>query len=149
MAELDLTSPDAAEQAFYRAFETTDLALMGALWLDCDSVSVRCIHPGSDLITGYGAVLASWRGILSGAERPTLRYQVLDRQHTADLALHLVEEQIGPQGADAETGLNRILATNVYRKTDAGWRMVLHHASLPLTPPRSKATQPRGPARLH
>ena len=147
MAELDLTSPDAAEQAFYRAFETTDLALMGALWLDGDTV--RCIHPGSDLITGYGAVLASWRGILSGAERPTLRYRVLDRQQTADLALHLVEEQIGPEDADAETGLNRILATNVYRKTNAGWRMVLHHASLPLTPPRSKVSERRGSARLH
>jgi len=147
MTELDLTSPDAAEQVFYRAFETTDLALMGAVWLDSDTVG--CIHPGSDLLTGYGAVLASWRGILSGAERPTLRWRVLDRQHTADLALHLVEEQIGPRGADAETGLNRILATNVYRRTTAGWRMVLHHASLPLMPPRSKASEPRAPTRLH
>jgi hypothetical protein len=147
MAELDLTSPDAAEQAFYRAFETTDLALMGRLWLEGDAV--RCIHPGGDLLTGYGPVLASWRGILAGADRPTLRYRVLDRQHAAELALHLVEEQIGPHGADVETGLNRILATNVYQRTPGGWRMVLHHASLPLIPPRTEPQEPRSSVRLH
>jgi hypothetical protein len=32
-------------------------------------------------------------------------------------------------------------ATNIYRLTDTGWRMVLHHAS-PATPPAAKTGTP-------
>jgi len=130
MPDPDLSTPDGVERAFYLAFETTDLALMAKLWLDDDSV--RCIHPGGGVLAGRSAVLDSWRGILAGAERPTVRYRVLHSQHTDDLVLHLVEERIGPAGAAPRAGLNRLLATNVYRRTAAGWRMTLHHASLPL-----------------
>jgi hypothetical protein len=130
MPDPDLSSPDAVEHAFYRAFETIDLALMAALWLDDDSV--RCVHPGGDLLSGRDAVLDSWRGILAGAERPMVRYRVLHRRQHGELAVHLVEERIGPAGADPRTGLNRLLATNIYQRTGQGWRMVLHHGSLPL-----------------
>jgi ketosteroid isomerase-like protein len=127
--------PDAVERAFYQAFGTGNLALMGRVWLDGDDAC--CVHPGGDLLTGRGAILAGWRGILAGIP-PIVRFRVLRRQQAGDLVLHLVEQRIGPgaavTAADAARPptLNRILATNAYRRTADGWRLVLHHASLPL-----------------
>ena len=147
VSEPDFSSPDDVERAFYQAFAATDLALMTTLWLNNDEVA--CVHPGGDLLTGRNAVIGSWRSILVGAEQPTVLYRVLHRQHLGDLALHLVEERIGPAGADPRRGLNRLLATNVYRRTANGWRMTLHHGSLPLTERADDAAAAGNTNRLH
>jgi hypothetical protein len=55
----------------------------------------------------------------------------------------LVEERIGPAAADT-SGLTRVLATNVYAHTGDGWRMVLHHATLPLVEDREQADAGHG-----
>ena len=46
---------------------------------------------------------------------------------TDDLAIHLVNENI--EVVDGGGRRFVVLATNAYRRTDAGWRIVLHHAS--------------------
>jgi ketosteroid isomerase-like protein len=122
-------TPDAVEQAFYSAFAATDLGAMARVWA-VELEDIRCIHPGSDLLTGAD-VLQSWRQIFAGTHAPTVRHRVLDRSPSTELSVHLVEERIGPSDASA-SGLTRVLATNVYRLTDSGWRMILHHATLPL-----------------
>lgn len=147
MSEPDLSSPDAAERAFYLAFEALDLALMGQVWLDDDSI--RCIHPGGDLLAGRSTVLGSWRGILTASRHPQVRFRLLERVQHGDLALHLVEERIAPDAAASEDHGTRILATNVYRRTAAGWRLMLHHASLPLSAPQRDTGAPNESSRLH
>lgn len=129
MPDAPFDTADAAETAFYRAFAATDLTAMARVWHDGEEA--RCIHPGGGLLSGAGDVLDSWRQIFKGAVAPTVRHRLLHRADTGELSIHLVEEQIGP-GNDPERGLTRILATNVYRQTTDGWRMVLHHATLPL-----------------
>jgi hypothetical protein len=148
MIENRFTSADAVEAAFYSAFAATDLAGMARVW--SSGSEVRCIHPGGDLLTGTTAVLESWRQILSGAAAPTVRHRLLHRTAAADLSIHLVEERIGPGGA-ADGQLTRVLATNVYRDTPEGWRMLLHHATLPLVEESRKRGQAQAPdaARLH
>jgi hypothetical protein len=142
----ELTTPDEAEAAFYTAFETTDLALMGTVW--SDEPSVVCVHPGSDLLRGRTEVLRSWADILNGAERPEIRYRLIQRTVSHELAVHLVEELIRPGGSREEP--NRILATNVYLNTSKGWRMTAHHASLPMMIMRAKPADPTQPApRMH
>ena len=43
-------------------------------------------------------------------------------------AIHLVRENIKVEESD-EVKTMVMLATNAYRRTDDGWRMILHHAS--------------------
>jgi ketosteroid isomerase-like protein len=148
MADTAFETPEAAEDAFYRAFAATDLTAMAGVWNNGDDA--RCIHPGGDLLSGAAAVLGSWREIFAGASAPRVQARLLHRSGTGDLRIHLVEEGIGPREA-GDGGLTRILATNVYRRTENGWRMVLHHATLPLmerTPGGSGKGAPEG-GRLH
>ena len=56
---------------------------------------------------------------------PEMQVNVISRTQSDDLAVHLVTEQI-----DSDEEAVVVLATNVYQKTDAGWLIVEHHASL-------------------
>lgn len=100
-----------------------DYDVMVALWADADVV---CVHPGSDAIVGLESVKRSWSHIFSNAQMPKLRFSVIKRTVSDELAVHLVMEEFAT-GASATT---TVLATNVYQKFDSGWLMVEHHASL-------------------
>jgi ketosteroid isomerase-like protein len=134
-------SADEVQAAFYRAFEELDLDLMGQVWID-DPEAV-CIHPGGDLLEGREAILQSWAEIFAGAHQPTLVHRTLRRETAGDLEVHLVEELIRPSGGTAPP--SRVVASNLYRRRRDGWRMLAHHASLPLM--RAHARQRGG--RLH
>jgi ketosteroid isomerase-like protein len=134
-------NPDEAEAAFYAAFLSTDLALMGKVW--AEEPAPICVHPGGDLLQGRTAVLRSWREIFTGAERPDLHYQVIQRTHREDLAVHLTEERIRPRGSSQSP--TRILATNLFQRTAEGWRLTAHHASLPLVDRATKRDPARSP----
>ena len=145
MTDSAFQSPDAAETAFYAAFAATDLALMASVWLHADDA--RCVHPGGDLLQGYAAVMQSWHSILSAVEAPTIRFRLIDRLQSDGLCVHMVEERIGPAGEDSD--LTRVLATNTYLRTDRGWRMVIHHATLPLVDIDSAMPSAASVATLH
>jgi ketosteroid isomerase-like protein len=139
-------SPEAAEAAFYGAFAATDLGAMSQVWLEGDAAV--CVHPGGALLVGKDAVMQSWSEILTGAAPPRIEYRLLNRIEAADLRVHLVEERI-QAGADPAAAPALVIATNVYARRPEGWRLSLHHASLPLLPARS-AKGPEGAApRLH
>lgn len=118
-------SAEECERAFYEALDSGDAAAIAELWLDDDDVV--CVHPGGPRLTGYGAVRASWAAILSNGPlhiRSSSR-KSLDTPTVA--VLNVVEEVLVSQGS--ERGVARVIATNAYVKTAAGWKMVLHHAS--------------------
>lgn len=138
-------TPEELESAFYTAFEACDLASMGKVWHD--DPRTRCIHPGGDLLQGYAAVMESWRSILASATPPVVHIRRLDQLRVDDVAIHLVEERIGPSGNRAD--LTRVLATNGYRRTADGWRLFMHHASLPLVRPGQQSAKQTRPASLH
>lgn len=126
---------DEAESAFYSAFEMADIDLMDALMADHN---VCCIHPYAMPIVGRVAVLASWREILSTLAEPAFYTEVLHRSvegngvvgEVGSTAIHLVAERIA---ADHQMGTETslVIATNIYTKQENGWRMVMHHSSLP------------------
>ena len=125
-----------AEEAFYGAFRRGSLADMMAVW--DDSPDITCIHPLADRLTGRDAVGASWRAIL----RQPLDFTLAERSVTelGDLAVHVLHEII----TDPATGRPAapMVATNIYRRVPAGWRMILHHAS----PARAAAAPAQAPA---
>jgi ketosteroid isomerase-like protein len=121
-------TPEEVEAAFYEAFENLDIDLMDQVW--GEEPETACVHPGGDLLRGKPAVLQSWSEIFSSASRPSLVYRTLQVLGEGPLAVHLVEEMIRP--GSEEPKASRVLATNVYRRGRGGWRLISHHASLPL-----------------
>ena len=136
---IGFTDPHQVEAAFYRAFADLTIDGMEAVW--SPSAGIVCIHPGGPVLEGRAAVLRSWLDIFRSAEPPTVSLRTLSTNQDADLAVHVVEERIGARGADASAGAV-VIATNVYRRETEGWRLVVHHASVPAqgrSPPRRTA----------
>jgi len=125
------TTPQDVEAAFYEAFEKGDLDAMMGVWADDDDIV--CVHPGGPRLAGTEQVREAWRQIFAAGQ--TLNFR-LTRQHALNgmtLVVHSVYEQITAAG---ETRARQpVIATNVYLRTETGWRMVVHHASpAPATP---------------
>lgn len=129
MTDREFKTPEAAERAFYGAFSATDLDLMGAVW--SDGKGVLCIHPGSALLQGKPAIMQSWKEIFSSGEPPTIEYRFIDGFETEELVVRVVEEKIRPRGSSPGAA-TRVLATNVFVRSEGAWYLVEHHASLPL-----------------
>ena len=124
MSETRYHTPHQAEAAFYAAFAHQDLNAMMAVW--DESSDIVCVHPGGRMLIGADAVRAGWGDIFRRG--PALQFVIEERRRTADdaLALHIVHEHIRVGG---ELAPAPVIATNAYRRTTHGWRMILHHAS--------------------
>ena len=114
-----------AENAFYESLERGDLELMMAVWAEDEEI--MCVHPAGARIAGQEPVRESWRRIFASGQR--LRIQIAQQVTLTGMmvAVHSVHEVITVVGEKAPHP--PIVATNVYLRTAAGWRMVVHHAS--------------------
>ncbi|MEK7876215.1 MAG: nuclear transport factor 2 family protein [Pseudomonadota bacterium] len=137
------TTPQEVEAAFYEAFEKADLDAMMAVWADDDDIV--CVHPGGIRLSGMAQVRESWRQIFAGTQ--TLRFRLRNQQslNGMTLAVHSAYEQVSVAGeAQARAP---VVATNIYMRTENGWRMVVHHASPAPVSPDAEAK--RAPKTLH
>ena len=115
-----------ANERFYRALETLDLPAMERVWLH--DPQVRCIHPGSEALVGWDSVRTAWEQIFANTRwmrvQPTdVRTQVIGEVGLVACAENITATQ------DGDVGVAVAQATNVFRHTPEGWRMILHHAS--------------------
>ena len=135
-----------AENAFYEALERCDLEGMMAVWAEDEEVV--CVHPAGARISGQEQVRESWAKIFAGGPRARVRTEQQVAIGGMMLAVHSVFESFSIQG-QAEAQPAPIVATNVYLRTAAGWRMIVHHASP--APAQSEPLQPRDapPKLLH
>ena len=135
-------TPQDAEAAFYEAFMKHDLEAMMAVWADDDEV--YCVHPRGPRVTGVAQVRESWRQVFASAQ--SLRFQVR-QQHLLQammVSIHSVYEEITLAG---EGHTRRcVVTTNVYMRTERGWRMMAHHAS---PAPELEEIEPRRAKTLH
>jgi ketosteroid isomerase-like protein len=138
-----------AEAAFYDALSKGNLEAMMAVWADDDEI--YCVHPGGQRIAGVENVRESWRRIFNSGQ--TLSFQLRARHeiHGMMVAIHNVYEHISVAGQGSSR--TPMLATNIYLRTDRGWRMVAHHASpAPAAPPVQAVAESepqRAPKTLH
>jgi len=123
--KLVFSSPEAAEEAFYRALQKSDLDLMMAVWDEDENIS--CVHPGGQRLGGRAAVRQSWELIFAHSSGMEIRLSDESRYDDQNLTVHVVHEHIR-LGQDSQHQ-PPVIATNVYRLTENGWRMVVHHAS--------------------
>lgn len=121
---MSFPTPEAAESAFYAAFEARSLDAMMAVWSDDD---VACIHPLTAPLNGRAAVAAGWRSMFEAAGQFRIQAELAHEIREAGQVIRIVREYL-IVGQETEPR-PPILATNVYRKDADGWRMVLHHAS--------------------
>jgi ketosteroid isomerase-like protein len=136
-------SPQDAEAAFYDAFSRNDLEGIMAVWADDDDI--YCVHPHGTRVAGVAEVRESWRQIFKS--RQTLTFQLRDQHyvHGMMMAVHSVYEYVEVAGESALNGA--ALATNVYLRTERGWHMVVHHASM--IPASSRVPLRAAPKILH
>lgn len=116
-------TPQAAEAAFYSAFERADIEAMMQVWADDESII--CIHPEGPRLLGRGEIRASWEQIFAPGAR--LKFTLKDSRRTRDalLSIHVLREYIRVDGVPQGV----MLATNLYQFVHGSWRMTLHHAS--------------------
>lgn len=125
MTNNEFETPAAAEAAFYKALEAADTALMQAVW--DEGPDLVCVHPMWPELHGHRAIFAAWRRMFAAGPHLTVSTVPVLQRRDGDLATHVVHEQLGLRGEDNQQP--PVVATNVYRHTAAGWRMILHHAS--------------------
>jgi ketosteroid isomerase-like protein len=139
-----------AENAFYEALERCDLDGMMAVWAEDEDIV--CVHPGGPRLTGQDQVRESWAQIFSSG--PRARVHIANQVAISGmmLAVHSVHENFTLEGAARRdvTPLP-VVATNVYLRTAAGWRMIVHHGSPAPAQTQPQPPQPRdtGPKTLH
>jgi uncharacterized protein (TIGR02246 family) len=136
-----------AENAFYEALERADLDGMMAVWSEDEEII--CVHPAGQRLAGQAQVRDAWRQMFAGG--PGMRVQVAQRVAVSGMmiAVHSVHENITVSGE--RRARPPIVATNVYLRTPAGWRMIAHHASPAPTEAAAEPVQaaPAGPKTLH
>lgn len=132
----DVEGVEEANTAFYEAMERGDFEEVSALWLDgegADDISV--VHPGWPVLAGRGEVLRSYALIMANTEYIQFFLTDVRVSVAGDTAVVTCTENIlsgGPAEEAGELGPlvgQLVVATNVFRRTPAGWRIWSHHGS--------------------
>lgn len=113
-----------AENAFYEALEHADLEAMMSVWAEDEEIV--CVHPTGPRLTGQDQVRESWRQIFAGGAGARVQVSLQALTSGVMFAVHSVLESFAVEG---EAQPAPVVATNVYLRTPAGWRMLVHHAS--------------------
>jgi ketosteroid isomerase-like protein len=122
---------EAANRAFYQAFETLDIKEMENVWLRAPHI--KCVHPGWPLLAGWGPIMASWERIFDNTF--SMRFTLTDVrvEVNGNLGWVVLIEGLESRGYDG-TSRSQILTTNVFEKQNGEWFIVHHHASPILAP---------------
>jgi ketosteroid isomerase-like protein len=139
-----------ANARFYAAFNAHDLTALAALW--DDGGPVACVHPGWRALTNRREILESWRAIFEGGGPTKIECRAPEAfvlgSHGEGAAAGPGQPASGHAGAQGMVvcyeaiGDALLVATNLFRRTDAGWRLVHHHAGPCNEPPAEATTTP-------
>lgn len=132
-------TPQDTEDAFYDALDEGDVEAMRVAWDDTDETI--CLLPMLPVTVGRKATLESWEALLGGQVKIDVEVRHLQWIETPEIAIHLVEERVTVVGQPRPQP--PMYATNLYRKREGGWRMIMHQNS-PTPPPPGMV--PPGPA---
>ena len=127
-------TPQDAEDDFYDALEAGDLDRLLSVWADTDDIC--CLLPMYPLIQGPKDIEDVFTHLLSQGQGVELSVVHLNWIQTDDIAIHHVEQTVQkvPPGAPPPPPF---YGTNIYRKTDDGWRLIVHqNAPTPQPPPQ-------------
>jgi ketosteroid isomerase-like protein len=106
-----------ANERFYQAFNSKDIALMDDVW--AASHDVTCVHPGWNVLEGREAVLRSWQNILGNPDQPRIVSGGAGVTLFDGLAIVLCRELVAG---------SPLVATNVFALEAGDWRLIHHHS---------------------
>ena len=113
-------------QSFYDAFNKSDIELMIGIWLN-DSTS-QCIHPGWDVLTGFKNIMTSWQKIFAAAQDLEIKLSNINVTTSENLAWVTCQENLFSI-VSSGVQLSKVHSTNLFKKKNGAWKMILHHAS--------------------
>ena len=133
------------QNAFYESLERSDLDAMMAVWSEDEDIV--CVHPAGQRLAGQAPVRDVWRQMFAGG--PGMRVRISQQVVIAGVMLevHSVHENITVAGEQRPR--TPMVATNVYLRTAAGWRMIAHHASPAPGQQEAAEPPPAAPKILH
>jgi ketosteroid isomerase-like protein len=126
----------AANENFYRAFESLDIQKMADVWLR--EPYIVCVHPGWNILRGWEPVIESWRRIFENTSNIRFLLSDVSVRMQGSIAVVTLYENLS-NAADAGSATTVVAATNVLEKRPEGWRMIHHHGSPVAVPPRSSS----------
>jgi ketosteroid isomerase-like protein len=116
----------AANAAFYRAFESLELARMEEVWLRAPYI--KCVHPGWGPLVGWGPVMESWERIFAGTLEMRFEVTGIQAEISGDLAWVVLTEHVESRHREGKMEA-RVQATNLFERRDGRWYLVHHHGS--------------------
>lgn len=120
-------TPLDAENAFYQGLEANNVAGIMDSWSPAEDII--CIHPMGPALTGRAAVRESWEMICGNEQRLSCNVVSISYQEQGDIAIHVVREEITMTSDGEDDKYAAMVATNVYRREDGDWHLILHHSS--------------------
>ncbi|MEW8658677.1 MAG: nuclear transport factor 2 family protein [Candidatus Thiodiazotropha endolucinida] len=123
------TTPQDAEDAYYDAIEEKDLQAFMEVWEECEEV--LCLLPMMTAQRGKDAIRKLWEPLMQSDVSLDIQTKHLAWVETPEIAIHLIEELVKNPAQDEP---QPVYATNIFRKTGAGWRLLMHQNS-PTPPP--------------
>jgi ketosteroid isomerase-like protein len=138
----EFATPQDAEDAFYDALDDRSAERIRAVWENSEDIA--CLLPMQPLLHG-SAVHKGWAPLTEGDLRLDIQVRHIRWLEAGDLAIHYVEELVSVPGQPVRPP---VYATNVYRRGEDGWRMILHQNSPTPPPPGAMPAGlgPTGPA---
>jgi hypothetical protein len=125
-----------ANSAFYRAFSDKDVGEMERLWLA--DRSCICIHPSFSPLTGVRDIMQTWKRMFESSvgsfQRTWIDPCEIHLTVKATTAIVTCEEHVYArrfvrgQRRKSER-VNKLMATNIFRKVGGKWYMTYHHSS--------------------
>lgn len=118
---------EAANTAFYDAFEAMSLDRMETVWAHEDAA--YCVHPGGEIVRGWGRVRRAWAAVFATTTYIQFIVTNLEVAEHGDVGVvSCVENVLAGEVSDHLHG-GTAVATNVFVRRDGRWRMLAHHAS--------------------
>eukprot|EP00980_Cylindrotheca_fusiformis_P007320 scaffold1525_cov142-Cylindrotheca_fusiformis.AAC.120 len=140
-----------ANSRFYDAFSKKDHSAMEAIWLQ--DRSCICIHPSHKPLVGARDIMKSWDRMFQSSngsfQRNWMEPQEVRMTVKANTAIVTCEEHVYTRrfirGQKRRTELvNKLQATNVFRKVGDKWYLTYHHSSWHADSDAAKAALKQG-----
>jgi len=125
-----------ANSNFYRAFSNKDIDEMGRIWLN--DRSCICIHPSFKPLSGIPSIMKTWKRMFESSTGSFKRTWIdpceIQLTVKATTAVVTCVEDVYTRrfvrGKRRKSELvNKLTATNIFRKVGGRWYMTYHHSS--------------------
>ncbi|MEB3210860.1 MAG: nuclear transport factor 2 family protein [Leptolyngbyaceae bacterium] len=122
----DIQAVQAANEAFYRAFEKKNIEAMEEV---CSKgAGCLCIHPGRSPLKGWDNIRQSWVQIFRNTQYLEIDIEVKETEVNGAIAYIVLIETVR-QVMRGRQMVAQSVATNIFEKMGDRWYLIHHHGS--------------------